>query len=199
MKFNSAAEIKNLYPNSRSGWYEIKGKNIWCDMESDGGGWMLVARVTKQTDYKTADAIGDIVKLNDEISTKLSDDFINELRTDSVYSGTTPWRAYAENFDVFPNNPEINVPDRLKTQKIYISSIMKNFNAENFAKNISGSQYLHIDYEHPVCMKKLHDTDAVGFGDSFSSGDTYFCWAKHNIFGFHSRWRGTSPGTFWVK
>jgi len=195
-----AWEIKQRYPNIRSGWYEIQGEQIWCDMETDGGGWMLVATVARDSVYATRDAVGSNPDYHVEESRKFSDEFINKLRTDSIYAGSTPWRAHASRFDVFPSAPEIMPADRLLTQTQFINAAMTEFNAEARAIDVTGSTWMHIGYEHPVCMKLKTDEKTIGFGDHYYSGDTYFAWhCTDSPDGFHAHWRHSSPGTFWVK
>ena len=59
-----AWDIKIRYPNSRGGWYDIDGTNIWCDMSTDGGGWMLVANVTLDGLHGTRGTLGNKVDGN---------------------------------------------------------------------------------------------------------------------------------------
>lgn len=194
-----AWEIKSFYPDSRSGWYEIQGQQIWCDMETDGGGWMLVARVARDDVYVTRDSVGDTPNIQINESRKFDDDFINKLRTSSTYSGSTPWRAHAEQFDVFPGT-DVRPADRLLTQTQFINAAMTEFNATARAIDIVGATWMHIGYEHPVCMKLKTDEKTIGFGDHYYSGDTYFAWhCTDSPDGFHAHWRHSSPGTFWVK
>lgn len=200
MMSKCAWDIKTLYPNSRSGWYEIQGQPIWCDMETDGGGWMLVARVLSDDKYVTREAVGPTPDPRAEMSRKFDDEFINRLRRDSIYSGSTPWRAHAEHFNVFPNNPDIRPIDRLLTQTQFINAAMTEFNATARAIDVPGATWMHIGYEHPVCMKLKTDEKTIGFGDHYYSGDTYFAWhCVDSPDGFHAHWRHGSPGTFWVK
>jgi hypothetical protein len=197
---NNAWQIKQLYPNAVTGWYEIQGYYIWCDMTSDGGGWMLVANIGLDSAHVTRDALnGDVVPGASE-SSKFHDDFINQLRSNSTYSGNTPWRATATNFDVFPDAPDVTVPDRLRTQTQFINAAMTEFNAEAQAMHVHGATWMHINYEHPYCMKLKYDERTIGFGDRFKSGDTYFSWADADIMrGFSSHNRNCSPGSLWVK
>jgi hypothetical protein len=195
-----AWEIKSFYPDSRSGWYEIQGQQIWCDMETDGGGWMLVARVAHDDKYVTREETGGVPTMGSSNSAKFSDDFINQLRHDSTYAGSTPWRAHAEKFNVFPKAPSITPIDRLLTQTQFINAAMTTFNATAKAIDIPGATWMHIGYEHPVCMKLKTDEKTIGFGDHYYSGDTYFAWhCTESPDGFHAHWRHSSPGTFWVK
>jgi len=195
-----AWDIKIRYPNSRGGWYDIDGTNIWCDMSTDGGGWMLVANVTLDGLHGTRGTLGNKVDGNLVASAKYDDDFINELRANSSYTGLTPWRAICDNFDVFPGNSDIVVPDRLASQTQFINKEMIEFNAELPALKTIGATYMHITYEHGVCMKIKTTNKALGFGDNYRSGDTYFAWqhADHPK-GFYADWRGKGTGTFWVK
>lgn len=201
MMNKSAWNIKERYPQSRNGYYEIAGEKIWCDMETDGGGWMLVASVSLDGEQGTRDQIGDVGNMADcDGTAKFSDEFINKLRSDSEYSGVTPWRAWATDFQPFDGNPDIAVPDRLRTQKQFINSAMTEFDATAQAIDVTGATWLHIGYEHPVCMKLKTDEKTMGFGDHYYSGDTYFTWqCSVNPNGFYAHWRKSSPGTFWVK
>jgi len=198
---NNAWQLKQLYPNAVSGWYEIDGRNIWCDMKTDGGGWMLVANVSLDGKHVNRDAVGSAVAPGATMSSKFEDEFINKLRSDSTYSGTTPWRAQATQFDVFPHAPDVSVPDRLRTQTQFINSAMVEFDATKRAMDTTGATWMHIEYEHPICMKLAHDIRTIGFGDRFISGDTYFVWADTELenYGYSSHNRNYSPGLLWVK
>ena len=197
----SAFEIKQRYPNARSGWYDIQGREIWCDMETDGGGWMLVARVCTDKQYVTRDQVGNVISPDATASVKFSDDFINQLRSDSEYTGITPWRAHGEHFNVFPDNPDITPVKRLLTQYQYINNAMTEFDATGRAIDHVGATWLHIGYEHPVCMDIKTNEQTIGFGDCYYSGDTYFAWYcdEDSDGGYFSKFRGNSKGTFWVK
>ena len=54
--FSSCSELKSKYPNKKSGLYLFYDQNyvpyeVYCDMDTDGGGWALVASVVEQGDF----------------------------------------------------------------------------------------------------------------------------------------------------
>ena len=55
----SAAAIKSLTGTTTNGFYWILNNGtptqVWCDMNNDGGGWMMIARIHTDTSYWTYD------------------------------------------------------------------------------------------------------------------------------------------------
>ena len=87
---NNCKEIKDANRNAKSGKYELNvlgNLQVYCDMDTDGGGWTLVMRSNNEKDITEEDASahGDVAALQDlkGASAKYSDAFINKLKSGS--------------------------------------------------------------------------------------------------------------------
>lgn len=90
----SAAQLLSDYPNASSGFYYININStptlVYCDMENDGGGWMLVAKANGVDDsyWKYSDAIWTNSTLLNTTSNPLTTDVHIKTSVYTSYSFT---------------------------------------------------------------------------------------------------------------
>jgi len=181
-----------------SGWYFVQPKGesaavkLFVDNERNGGGWALVARVTKGSCQahitRSAVNIGDgkTGPAKDAGQTvKFADSFIENLRTSSTARGTIGFWMEAQDFrkDVFiSSQASVNLEDSVSGQRANV--------ANSYSVNAGLSQ------RHP-------NSGTRGFGDHHTSGGTFFAWGRHpeerNNCGFREDNLGSSDGYLWVR
>ena len=68
-------------PTLPDGKYRINGKDVYCDMSTDGGGWALVVLLDgDDDDHSNSDAVGqEYINLETESTSKYSDAYINSI------------------------------------------------------------------------------------------------------------------------
>jgi len=181
-----------------SGWYFVQPKGesaavkLFVDNERNGGGWALVARVTKGSCQahitRSAVNIGDgkTGPAKDAGNTvKFADSFIENLRTSSTARGNIGFWMEAQDFrkDVFVSSQaSVNLEESVSGQRANV--------ANSYSVNAGLSQ-------------RQPNTGTRGFGDHHTSGGTFFAWGRHpeqgNNCGFREDNLGSSDGYLWVR
>jgi hypothetical protein len=182
-----------------SGWYFVQPKGesavvkLFVDNQRNGGGWALVARVTKSSCQahmtRSAVNIGDGKQgpAKDAGQTvKLSDSFIQNLRSSSSARGTIGFWMEAENF----------------RKDVFISS-QATVDLEGSANQMSQRTNIVNSYSVNAALSQTHpNTGTRGFGCHHCSG-TWFAWGRHpeerNNCGFREDALGSSDGYLWVR
>jgi len=179
-----------------SGVYYIKPTNeasyqMYVDNDRNGGGWVLCARVTTascQAHVNTGSVgLGGNLgpRTTDSTTTKMSDAWMNALRSSSTYSGSTAFWMEATGF----------------SKNVFISSaasvdLVSSASTNNERTRISTTYEGSLDDRNP-------NTGTRGFGDHHTSAGTYFAWGRHpedgNNCGFREDTNGSSNGFLWVK
>ena len=183
-----------------SGFYFVKPKNeaaavkMYVDNDRNGGGWVLVARVTTAScqAHITRAAVG-LKSANegptkgDTVTTKMSDSFIQNLRTSSSAKGTIGFWMEAQDF----------------RKDTFISS-QATVNLESSASDMSQRTNVANTYStNQGLSQRGPNSGTRGFGDHHTSGGTYFAWGRHpeerNNCGFREDNLGSSNGFLWVR
>jgi hypothetical protein len=183
-----------------SGWYFVQPKGesaavrLFVDNERNGGGWALVARVTKGSCQahitRSAVNIGDGKQgpAKDAGQTvKLSDSFIQNLRSGSSAKGTIGFWMEAQDF----------------RKDVFISS-QATVDLEGSANGMSQRTNIANSYSvNAALSQRQPNTGTRGFGDHHTSGGVFFAWGRHpeerNNCGFREDSLGSSDGYLWVR
>jgi len=185
-----------------SGFYFVKPNGetnavkVYVDNERNGGGWVLVARVTRAScqahmnraavNLKSA-LEGPTKDATDTI--KFDDRFIQNLRTSSSAKGNIGYWMEADQF----------------RKDVFISS-QATVDLEGSAINMPQRTNVVNSYGTSAALSQRHpNTGTRGFGDHHTSGGTFFAWGRHpescptcNC-GFREDSLGSSDGYLWVR
>jgi hypothetical protein len=174
-------------------WIQPAGQTayeMYVDNDRNGGGWVLCARVTTAScqAHMTTGSVNlsgsTGPRLNNGSTVKMTDSWINSLRTGSTYTGTTPYWMEATDFN--------------KNQFQWSSASV---NLEASANTQDARTYCATSYEGSLSNRDPN-TGTRGFGDHHTDG-TYFAWGRHpeqgTNCGFRSDAAGSSNGFLWVK
>ena len=180
-----------------SGLYWIQPNNgvtayeMYVDTTRNGGGWVLVARVTTSScqAHMTTSAVGISgttgPRLTNNSTTKMSDSWINALRSASSYSGSTRWWLEADGWN--------------KNMFVDSNATMDGLSS---ASNQNERTRVSTTFEGSI-SDRGPNTGTRGFGDHHTSGGTYFAWGRHpeqnNNCGFRADSLGSSNGYLWIK
>jgi len=186
-----------------SGFYFVKpngapnAAKVYVDNDRNGGGWVLVARVTTAScqAHMNRAAVG--LKNNNEMvegptkeddkTTKFDDEFIQELRSSSSARGTIGFWMEAQNFG----------------KDTFISS-QATVNLQASANTMSQRTNLATSYRQNAELTQTSPNEGTrGFGHHHPSSGTFFAWGRHpeegNNCGFRSDNLGSSNGFLWVR
>jgi len=183
-----------------SGFYFVKPQNeasavkMYVDNDRNGGGWVLAARVTTAScqAHITRAAVG-LKSANegptkgDTVTTKMSDSFIQNLRSSSSAKGTIGFWMEAQDF----------------RKDTFISS-QATVNLESSASDMSQRTNVANTYStNQGLSQRGPNTGTRGFGDHHTSSGTYFAWGRHpeqgSNCGFREDVLGSSNGFLWVR
>ena len=214
----SAWHILNNESSAYTGYYYIKNEtsnkvhHMLCDMERNGGGWMLVANQVgnlgiTNTRFMNVNGIGPGL-IPCESGGKLSDNNINILRNQSSYTGNWPW--WAEGIMFTATNTDVNM---------FIYKDATTWSSVSYPGYQPGTQYF-IDGSYAPDWRKIKNsftshtaTDysdpgtanygTRGFGHHYIS-TSYFTWCRHpestGSDGFNADNIGNARhGYFWVR
>jgi len=183
-----------------SGYYFVKPKGeavavkVFVDNERNGGGWVLVARVTIAScqQHITRGAVG--LKSStegptkaDTVTTKMPDSFIQNLRSSSSAKGNIGFWMEAQDFK----------------KDTFISS-QATVDLESSANGMPQRTNVANSYSvNQGLSQRGPNTGTRGFGDHHTSGGTFFAWGRHpeegNNCGFREDNLGRSNGYLWVR
>jgi hypothetical protein len=164
---------------------------MYVDNSRNGGGWVLCARVTTAScqAHMTNSAVGlsgtTGPRTSNSTTTKMADSWIQSLRNNSSYTGSTAYWMEATGFG----------------KSVFIDSaatvnLVNSANEQNARTRISNTFEGGLSDRDP-------NTGTRGFGDHHTSGGTYFAWGRHpesgNNCGFREDALGASDGYLWVK
>jgi len=185
-----------------SGYYYVKPNGetnsvkVYVDNERNGGGWVLVARVTQASCQAHMNRAAVNMKSAEEGPTreatntiKLDDRFIQNLRTSSSAKGNIGFWMEAQQF----------------RKDVFISS-QATVDLEGSANSMPQRTNIISSYSTSAALSQRHpNTGTRGFGDHHTSGGTFFAWGRHpescptcNC-GFREDSLGASDGYLWVR
>lgn len=120
---------------------------------------------------------------------KLSDDEINELRSDSIYYNI---KAVATDF-LKPKNDWIDYPHTLYLTNKYV------FSSIELSTKIKYSNLISLS-EDSDAMDILQKEGSIGFGCG-NCGDTFFAYGAvdENVNGLNQSFSGAGSGSIWIK
>jgi hypothetical protein len=183
-----------------SGFYFVKPNGasaavkVYVDNDRNGGGWVLVARVTTAScqAHMNRAAVGlknsnEGPTKQDDKTTKFDDEFIQQLRSSSSAKGTIGFWMEAQNFG----------------KDTFISS-QATVNLEASANSMSQRTNLATSYRENAVLTQARPNEGTrGFGDHHDSRGTFFAWGRHpeqgNNCGFREDRLGSSNGFLWVR
>ncbi len=185
-----------------SGFYFVKPQNeaaavkVFVDNERNGGGWVLVARVTLAScqAHMTRAAVNlksatEGPLKTDTVTVKMADSFIQNLRTSSSAAGNIGFWMEATDFK----------------KDTFISS-QATVDLEASANNMPQRTNVANSYSANGALSQRGPNHGTrGFGDHHTSGGTFFAWGRHpescptcNC-GFREDNLGASNGFLWVR
>jgi len=183
-----------------SGSYFVKPKGesaavkVFVDNDRNGGGWVLVARVTIAScqAHITRSAVNlkspteGPVK-GDTVTTKMPDSFIQNLRTSSSAKGTIGFWMEGQDF----------------RKDTFISS-QASVDLESSANGMSQRTNVANSYSaNQGLSQRGPNSGTRGLGDHHTSGGTFFAWGRHpeegSNCGFREDSLGRSNGFLWVR
>jgi len=185
-----------------SGFYFVKPQNeaaavkVFVDNERNGGGWVLVARVTLAScqAHMTRAAVNlksatEGPLKTDTVTVKMADSFIQNLRTSSSAAGNIGFWMEATDFK----------------KDTFISS-QATVDLEASANSMPQRTNVANSYSANGALSQRGPNHGTrGFGDHHTSGGTFFAWGRHpescatcNC-GFREDNLGASNGFLWVR
>ena len=197
---SSGVQLANQgYPD---GYYYIavsgySAQRMYVDNTRNGGGWLLMARVTVSSNQAHHNSSSVNVSGNNgpqyqaSSTAKMSDAFMNAYRSASPYSGSTAyWMESTGGFTSSGSTILNNFIDTNATVDLVNSADQQNARTR-LATSFEGS----ISDRNP-------NTGTRGFGDHHTSAP-YFAYQRHpeqgNNSGFRNDAYGGSDGNLWIK
>jgi len=200
---NPALSGMQLYDQGySSGYYYIaisgySAQRMYVDNSRNGGGWLLMARVTVSSNQAHHNSSSVNVSSNNgpqyqaTSTAKMSDAFMNAYRTASPYSGSTAyWMETTGGFTSSSGTILNNFIDTNATVDL-VSSAQDQNARTRVATSFEGS----LSDRNP-------NTGTRGFGDHHTA-PSYFAYQRHPEQGSNSGFRndsyGGSDGNLWIK
>lgn len=198
---NPASDPFGQLKNKSDGnyWIQPDGQSamqVQMNNTDHGGGWVLVARVLNSNmDHHSTGAVNISgttgPRTNNTNTQKLSDSYINAIRSASSYSGSTAWWFQSQNWSTGGTNWHMNM--FVKTAA--------SFHGTNSAQDSNDRTIVSTSFEGTL-SDRSPNSGTRGMGDHHTDS-SYFAWVRHpessGNNGFRQDSRGTSSGYFWVK
>jgi len=190
----SGMAIRNANLPSGLYWIQPSGQiayEMYVDNDRNGGGWVLCANVRTSTcqehinnsSVRISGSTGP--RTQDTSTSKMTDAWMNALRSGSTYTGTTSYWLEALSFN----------------KSMFVSSAAT-VDLVNSASNQDARTNVTLTYEGSISNRDPN-TGTRGFGDHHTSGGTFFAWGRHpedgNNCGFREDSLGASNGYLWIK
>ena len=175
-------------------WIQPSGQDayqMYVDNDRNGGGWVLCASVQTSTcqDHMNRSAVRVTAPAGPSLTAtstqKMADAWINAMRGDSSYTGSTAYWLEATGFN-----------KNMFVSSAATANLLDSASNENERTRVTLTYQGSLDDRGP-------NTGTRGFGDHHTSGGTYFAWGRHpesgNICGFREDNLVASNGFLWVK
>ena len=169
---------------------------VYVNNDNNGGGWVLAARVRNNSmnHYNTGQvnlSAPTGPRTNDSNTTKLSDSYINSIRSASSYTGTTAW--WLQTDGSWSSNNSF-------AADMFVDS-NATMNATDHASNQNARTRVTSNFEGSLSDRSPNN-GTRGFGDHHTDA-AYFAWVRHpesgGNNGFRQDTRGSANGFLWVK
>ena len=194
---NPATDPFGQLRNFASGNYFIQpaGQSLMevqVNNTDNGGGWVLAAKVVSNSmdHYNTGSVnISGTTgpRTNDTVCHKLSDSYINAIRSASSYSGSTAWWMQSLSWSSNNSYPA----------NTFVKTGSYSFSATDHANNVNDKTILSNSFEGSF-TDTSPNSGTRGLGDHHTSGGTYFAYGRHpesgNNCGFREDSLGASNG-----
>ena len=129
-------------------------------------------------------------RTNDTVCHKLSDSYINAIRSASSYSGSTAWWMQSLSWSSNNSYPA----------NVFVKTGSYSFSATDHANNVNDKTILSNTFEGS-CTVTGRISVTRGLGD-LNTNVNFFAWVRHpesTNLGFRQDTRGSSAGYLWVK
>ena len=162
----------------------------------NGGGWVLAAKVVSNSmdHYNTGSVnISGTTgpRTNDTVCHKLSDSYINAIRSASSYSGSTAWWMQSLSWSSNNSYPA----------NTFVKTGSFSFHATDSANGVNDKTICSNTFEGSL-TDTGPNTGTRGLGDHHTNVN-FFAWVRHPESGgnpgFRQDTRGNSSGYLWVK
>lgn len=175
---NSAVQLKEIFPNYQSGvyWININGtpKEVYCDMSSDNGGWMLYSSFSSDNSLsaETAPAINGNRILHSQLGT-----FGYSLNyTTSYHDGVTDTLGYVRRPEFYAHyysgspNGELSMTSWNGPSSVTQLRVLHGTGATQASYNSGGSRLItnnvtRVEYSDSYTTR----TDVIGFNPAGAS------------------------------
>ncbi len=201
---NPALSGMQLYDQGySSGYYYIaisgySAQRMYVDNSRNGGGWLLMARVTVSSNQAHHNSSSVNVSSNNgpqyqaTSTAKMSDAFMNAYRNASPYSGSTAY--WMETTGGFTSSSSTTLNAFIDTNATV--DLVSSANTQNARTRVATSFQGSFSDRDP-------NSGTRGFGDHHTGGGSYFAYQRHPESGGNSGFRndvyGGSDGNLWIK